>query len=692
MAANLTIEQEQATKEFLEIINKRRIACSPVSWGTAVKFLSARKFEVQRAVALYEQHEITRKREGLSQMQPTKEPLKSELQTGKFTVLPTRDSSGAAIAIFTAHLHLPHQTTHQTTLQGVVYQLDAALESKETQKHGLVFIYDMSDSKFQNFDFDLSQKILTLLKGGYPARLKKVLIVTAPLWFKAPFKILRLFVREKLRERVFTVSIPQLRLHVPRESLPLRLGGSLELSHETWLVQCLEAAMTAGRQQQQQQTNDGSVADTTTTNSNSSSSSSSSSSSGNGTNASVAAANGSANAVAPEQQDCESSGEGSSGPASPSRPQQQQPEATAKKSEQSKEHHPPPPPASGSASSGFSDDDSLHVAQVADVEQAADESGLRLVSMEHLVESVRERGVAALMAEYMEIKQRPPDGTFTAAKLKANLPKNRYTDVLCYDHSRVCLEQLDPNDPSCDYIHANYVDGYKQKNAFISTQGPLPKTIPDFWRMVWEQQSLVIVMTTRVVERGRNKCAQYWGPEIGDQVTAGGYNVTTLEVDRSSEYTISKLLLTKTKTEETREICHMLYTGWPDYGVPRSAKALLQFLGLVRQQQSNLLANLGDAWAGHPRGPPIVVHCSAGIGRTGTFCTLDICISRLEDTGSVDIRGTVEKIRSQRAFSIQMPDQYVFCHMALAEYALSRGMLSPQQIAMLPPTIEEDSD
>lgn len=163
----------------------------------------------------------------------------------------------------------------------------------------------------------------------------------------------------------------------------------------------------------------------------------------------------------------------------------------------------------------------------------------------------------------------------------------------------------------------------------------------------------------------------------------------------------------------------MLYTAWPDYGVPQSARALLQFLALVRQQQNKLLASRGDTWAGHPRGPPIVVHCSAGIGRTGilqctlvsneclneallmwvsrdlfvgTFCTLDICISRLEDTGTVDIRGTVEKIRAQRAYSIQMPDQYVFCHRALAEYALSRGMLSPQHLAMLPPTIEEDSD
>lgn len=158
---------------------------------------------------------------------------------------------------------------------------------------------------------------------------------------------------------------------------------------------------------------------------------------------------------------------------------------------------------------------------------------------------------------------------------------------------------------------------------------------------------------------------------------------------------------------------HWQFTSWPDYGVPASAMAMLNFLQRVREQQANMVKELGDTWAGHPRGPPIVVHCkyflplfknglliiifyllflgSAGIGRTGTFITLDISISRLEDFGTADIRGTVEKIRSQRAYSIQMPDQYVFCHLALIEYALSRGILKSADLTGFDER-EEDSE
>ncbi|XP_055634706.1 tyrosine-protein phosphatase non-receptor type 9 isoform X2 [Toxorhynchites rutilus septentrionalis] len=680
------MSQETAVKQFIDLINSsssdpHRKVVTP---AIATKFLLARKFDIPRAVALYEQHELIRQREELYGFDPLNDPLRTELETGKFTMLPGRDASGAAIALFTANLHYPMTVTHKTTLQGVVYQLDVALQSAETQKAGLVFIYDMSTSKYSNFDYDLSQKILTLLKGGYPARLKKVLIVTAPLWFKAPFKILRLFVREKLRERVFTVSIPQLSLHVPRESLPVRLGGTLDIDHSSWLLHCYksmtnrEDEIIAGVDQQQNNTSQNNSGSTM----------------GSGGTTTVTTA-----ILDPHLTGDVMAGSTdhyvSSHHRSPSSIGVEDISDLAVAVAAGVHHHhvhhshhhhhhntssselwnenPP-----SSASSGFSDDDSL----------AGAEGDPKTI--EQIVQMVRELGKQGLIREYTDIKARAPEGTFTHAKLRNNLPKNRYTDVLCYDHSRVVLSQED-DDPTSDYINANFVDGYKQKNAYISTQGPLPKTSYDFWRMVWEQHCLVIVMTTRVMERGRVKCGQYWEPNEGNFVEYGCFQIRTMAIEANEDYTVAELELKNTKTDEVRCVSHWQFTSWPDYGVPASARAMLNFLQRAREKQADMVKSLGDMWAGHPRGPPIVVHCSAGIGRTGTFITLDICISRLEDVGSADIKGTVEKIRSQRAYSIQMPDQYVFCHLALIEYALSRSLLKSADLSEFEER-DEDSD
>lgn len=643
-----TVKQEEAIKQFIDLLSgsaQYQQHRKQISAATALKFLIARKFDIPKAVALYENHESIRRDEGLHGIDPSKNPLKAELETGKFTILPGRDFSGAAIALFTANLHSPLNVNHKTTLQGVVYQLDVALQSSETQKSGLVFIYDMSSSKYSNFDYDLSQKILTLLKGCYPAKLKKVLIVTAPLWFKAPFKILRLFVREKLRDRVFTVSVPQLSLHIPRDSLPVRLGGNLEIDHTSWLLHCYksmtnredELLATTGQsaieqqqaqQEQQPQSERGEQQPTNVANGTAVPTTI-------GTNDIIQDASGHINEVWSEN-----------------------------------------PPSS--ASSGFSDDDSL----------AGTEGDPKTI--EQIVDMVKLLGRRGLVKEYTDIRSRAPDGTFTNAKLRNNLTKNRYTDVLCYDHSRVVLT-IEDGDPTSDYINANFVDGYKQRNAYISTQGPLPKTAPDFWQMVWEQHCLVIVMTTRVLERGRVKCGQYWEPSEASIGEHGNFSVKTLAIEANEDYTVASLEVKNLKTDETRNVSHWQFTSWPDYGVPSSAMAMLTFLQRVREEQASMVKALGDTWAGHPRGPPIIVHCSAGIGRTGTFITLDICISRLEDVGTADIRGTVEKIRSQRAYSIQMPDQYVFCHLALIEYALARNLLNPDDWTGLEEEID-DSD
>lgn len=196
------------------------------------------------------------------------------------------------------------------------------------------------------------------------------------------------------------------------------------------------------------------------------------------------------------------------------------------------------PPSS--ASSGFSDDDSLH-------------GDGAVMSVQQLVEHVRDAGREGLTKEYAEIRARPPEGLFACARLKNNLPKNRYTDVLCYDHSRVILTEL-PGEPDSDYIHANFVDGYKQKNAFINTQGPLPKTTPDFWRMVWEQHTLVVVMTTRAMERGRVKCHQYWESDVDRETAYAEFIVRTIAIESNADYTVSTIELVNNKVS----IIHIL--------------------------------------------------------------------------------------------------------------------------------------
>lgn len=689
MAASLSTQEEQLVKEFMKIVNEQRLSHSagPLTWNAAVKFMMARKFDLRRALSLYEAHEITRYREGLCTFDPTTDPLKGELETGKFTVLPTRDSSGAAITMFTASKHWPLQSSHKVTLQGVVYQLDVALESLESQRCGIVFIYNMTGSKYQNFDYELSQKILNLLKGAYPARLKKVLIVNAPLWFKAPFRILRLFVREKLRDRVTTVSLEQLGAHIPYTSLPRELGGSLAINHKSWLLHCLKsmanrynlssevpvmppAAALPDNPAEQAMENDAVAGEVTEEEEEEEEASSA---------AQPTPCVQTQNSVQ-EKQNCEEREKevevikepaAATAAKKEEEPSEQARVTTASPELVTEEEEDEKCPSSSSVSSSSQWDEGT----------ANGERKDGAVTLEEFISQLQVKGRRGLYQEYSELKAKSPEGTFVTARLKPNQCKNRYTDVLCFDHSRVALSMRNEDDCST-YINANFVDGYRQKNAFISTQGPLPKTYCDFWRMIWEQRCAVIVMTTRTFERGRGKCGQYWPPgEPGSTVELDDlFRITVLAKEPKPDYQETQLELYNCESQESRSVSHLQFTSWPDYGVPDSALAMLAFRGVVREKQALATASMEPKWEGHPLGPPIVVHCSAGIGRTGTFITLDICIRQLEEEGRVDVRTTVERIRAQRAFSIQMPDQYVFCHLALLEFALLRGLL--QDVAL----------
>jgi len=675
----LSTEETSATEQFLENVNKWRSArkLTQLSWTHAIKFLMARKFNVERALILYQQHEIMRIREGLTYFDPKSGPLQKELLRGKFTILPTRDPNGATIAMFNASQHDPADVTHQTVLQCVVFQLDVALEELQTQRNGLVFVYNMSNSKYSNFDYDLSQKMLTLLKGCYPARLKKVLIVTAPLWFKAPFKVLRLFVREKLRDRVFTVSIPQLLLHVPSGSLPPELGGALNYSHKDWLSKCNNVMDTKSGEMltmTQSTSQYNSPAEVTPTHLPDQDLLGIS----NGLDGleledevdddDITEPVAACTSLSPTATPLGRSSTPSARSATPNGVNGRS-DAVSRISDISADLHSLPISAAIPGIECLVSDSLVN--EVISEDSIIDSEGLNLADF---IVHVRTKTRNGLFDEYSEIKSMPPDGTFDTARLAENLTKNRYTDVLCYDHTRVILTR-DDNDVESDYINANYVDGYKQRNAFISSQGPLPRTFSDFWQMVWEQRVLLVVMTTRTVERHRTKCGQYWPELEGTSITCGIYQIHSESIENYEDFIITCLTLRNLKSDEVRCVSHFQFTSWPDYGTPESALSMLQFLQCVREKQAEMLVTLGDSWGGHCLGPPIVVHCSAGIGRTGTFCTLDIAIRKFEDIGKVDVRSTVDCIRAQRAFSIQMPDQYVFCHLAFLEYVLNMGYI-----------------
>ncbi|XP_018597251.1 receptor-type tyrosine-protein phosphatase mu isoform X2 [Scleropages formosus] len=240
-----------------------------------------------------------------------------------------------------------------------------------------------------------------------------------------------------------------------------------------------------------------------------------------------------------------------------------------------------------------------------------------------------------------------------SAKKDENRMKNRYGNIIAYDHSRVRLQPLEGEQGS-DYINANYIDGYHRPNHYIATQGPMQETVIDFWRMVWQENTATIVMVTNLVEVGRVKCCKYW-PD--DTEIYRDMKVTLIETQLLSEYVIRTFAVEKRGAHEIREIRQFHFTGWPDHGVPYHATGLL---GFVRRVKAKTPASAG----------PMVIHCSAGAGRTGCFIVIDIMLDMAEREGVVDIYNCVRELRSRRVNMVQTEEQYVFIHDAILEACL----------------------
>lgn len=231
--------------------------------------------------------------------------------------------------------------------------------------------------------------------------------------------------------------------------------------------------------------------------------------------------------------------------------------------------------------------------------------------------------------------------------------KNRYVNVLPNSETRVPLSKVEDDDSS-DFINANFVSGHNWPRRYIATQGPLPRTMGDFWRMIWEQEISCIVMTTGLTEGGRKKCDRYW-PSEGSQ-DHDGITVTVTDAVDCGAWILTSMQVEK-EGAPGRQLKHFWYTGWPDHGVPDTAAPVIDFLRAVRKETSSVRS-------------PILVHCSAGIGRTGTFMAIDIGMQQLQSEWRVcDIKGTVTRMRKERGGSVQTAVQYRFIHLALSEYA-----------------------
>ncbi|XP_068162666.1 receptor-type tyrosine-protein phosphatase beta [Antennarius striatus] len=277
-----------------------------------------------------------------------------------------------------------------------------------------------------------------------------------------------------------------------------------------------------------------------------------------------------------------------------------------------------------------------------------------------------------LSEEFEDLKDVGRNQTMDIARLPENRGKNRYNNILPYDSTRVKLTYLE-DDPTSDYINASYVPGNNYRREYVATQGPLPGTKDDFWRMVWEHGVYNVVMVTQCVEKGRVKCDPYW-PAGRDPLYYGDLVVQTLSESVLPEWTIREFRISsESGSSYPRVLRHFHYTVWPDHGVPECTESLIHFVRTVRDYVDR-----------SPSTGATVVHCSAGVGRTGTFIALDRVLQQLDAKGTVDLYGCVFDLRLHRQHMVQTECQYSFLHQCVRDVLRARKHRSEQENPLYP--------
>ncbi|KAI5614929.1 tyrosine-protein phosphatase non-receptor type 12 [Silurus asotus] len=254
-----------------------------------------------------------------------------------------------------------------------------------------------------------------------------------------------------------------------------------------------------------------------------------------------------------------------------------------------------------------------------------------------------------------------------------NVKKNRYKDILPFDHSRVKVT-LKTSNQDTDYINANFIKGVDGPEAYIATQGPLPNTVLDFWRMIWEYHVAVIAMACREFEMGRKKCERYY-PQFGDEpMSFGPFRISCESEQPRTDYYIRSL--TVEFDNESRRITQFHYINWPDHDVPSSFDSILDMIALMREYQEH-----DDV--------PVCVHCSAGCGRTGAICAIDYTWNLLK-TGRIpedfNVFQLIQEMRTQRHSAVQTKEQYELVHRAIAQ------LFEKQLLLLESPTNSELTD